>query len=112
MGFRIAFKDDEKAAEILHALNEQNRSRVFAGKELALMKYAEILTKAPTEATAILIQDLRETGLEDGEILEASQIIGYFAYANRVVLGLGVNNDGEILGISPSNPEVINNKLE
>ena len=42
------------------------------------------------------IQDLRDAGADDGEILEANQIAGYFAYANRVVLGLGVTLDGEV----------------
>jgi len=41
------------------------------------------------------IETLRAAGASDGEILEVNQVTGYFAYANRVVLGLGVTLDGE-----------------
>ena len=41
---------------------------------------------------------LSEAGLDDGEILEANQIIGYFNYANRCLNGLGVATDGDVVG--------------
>ena len=37
-------------------------------------------------------------GIDDGQILEANQIIGYFNYANRCLNGLGVSTDGDIVG--------------
>jgi len=46
---------------------------------------------------------LRDGGYNDGEILEANQVIAYFNYANRTVLGLGISLDGEKLGLSPNN---------
>ena len=33
---------------------------------------------------------LRQAGLTDGEILDAAHVVGYFAYVNRLVDGLGV----------------------
>jgi uncharacterized protein YciW len=48
---------------------------------------------------------LREAGLDDGEILEVNQVVSYFAYANRTVLGLGVDTTGDALGLSPGNSE-------
>ena len=47
------------------------------------------------------IDSLRQTGFDDGEILELNQVAAYFAYANRTVSGLGVNIEGEVLGQSP-----------
>ena len=44
---------------------------------------------------------LRENGLNDGEILEINQVVSYFAYVNRTVLGLGVTTAGDQLGLSP-----------
>ena len=44
---------------------------------------------------------MRAQGFGDGEILEINQVTSYFAYANRTVSGLGVNIDGEVLGLSP-----------
>ena len=37
-------------------------------------------------------------GLDDGEILEANQIIGYFNYVNRLLNGLGVTTEGDVVG--------------
>ncbi|MDG1208501.1 MAG: alkylhydroperoxidase, partial [Paracoccaceae bacterium] len=46
---------------------------------------------------------LRDAGWSDGEILEINQVTAYFGYANRTVLGLGVNTEGDIIGLSPNN---------
>ena len=39
-----------------------------------------------------------DSGLDDGEILEANQIICYFNYVNRSLNGLGVTTDNDIVG--------------
>ena len=44
------------------------------------------------------VNALKAAGLNDGEILEANQIIGYFNYVNRLLNGLGVSNDGDTVG--------------
>ena len=36
------------------------------------------------------VQTMREAGLDDAEILDANQVTSYFAYANRVADGLGI----------------------
>ncbi len=36
------------------------------------------------------VQRLREAGLEDREILDACQVVSYYAYVNRMADGLGV----------------------
>ena len=43
-------------------------------------------------------QKLKEEVIEDGEILEANQIICYFNYVNRSINGLGVTTEGDIVG--------------
>ena len=47
------------------------------------------------------VEAMRAAGWDDGEILEINQVVAYFAYANRTVLGLGVDTDGDILGLPP-----------
>lgn len=37
------------------------------------------------------VDALRAAGLDDGEILDANQVTAYFAYANRVADGLGID---------------------
>ena len=95
----------DEASAIRGAMEKETPEEVFSGSELALMQYARKLTQRPSEMTERDIQDLRDEGLEDGEILEANQVIAYFAYANRTVLGLGVTAEGDILGLSPSNDD-------
>ena len=41
---------------------------------------------------------LKKAGVEDGEILEANQIICYFNYVNRSINGLGVSTEGDTVG--------------
>ena len=94
--------DDERSNNVRKALEERRPEEVFEGKELALLKYAEKLTRAPFEITELDIQNLRQQGVDDGEVLEVNQVTAYFSYANRTVLGLGVNTDGDIIGLSPN----------
>ena len=101
-GMRRLMKDDPKAEAIRAALEKEAPEDFFEGAQLALMQYAYDLTRQPHEINEDQIKRLRSMGLDDGEILEANQIIAYFAYANRTVLGLGVNTDGDTLGLSPS----------
>lgn len=48
------------------------------------------------------MQALREAGYSDGEVLEINQVVSYFAYANRMAMGLGVSTRNEAVGLSPS----------
>lgn len=59
-------------------------------REAALAAYAARLTSDPASVTASDIASLHAAGLADREILDAAQVIGYFNYVNRIVLGLGV----------------------
>ena len=67
------------------------------------MRYAEVLTRTPVELDKELVDDMRNAGFNDGEILEINQVVSYFGYANRTVLGLGCSIDGDIVGLSPNN---------
>lgn len=100
-GLKRLLNDEEKAASILSALRDHKLESQFDGSQLAGLLYALMLTKTPEKVTANHIGQLREAGLTDGEILEINQVVAYFNYANRTVLGLGVSIKGDILGLSP-----------
>ncbi len=95
---RHLIDDDDRAARIEAALAARRPEEVFEGRELALMRYAEKLTLRPGSMEQADVGALSEAGLDDGEILEANQIIGYFNYANRCLNGLGVATDGDVVG--------------
>ena len=97
--------DEQRGAEIRAALDDRNPAAAFDGKELAGLLYVDKLTLNATSLTSADVDDLREAGLDDGEILEINQVAAYFNYANRTVLGLGINTEGDIIGLSPGKSE-------
>ncbi|MED5249764.1 MAG: peroxidase-related enzyme [Pseudomonadota bacterium] len=90
--------DDTKADAAEAALKERKPEDAFEGKTLALLRYAQKLTLTPGEMARDDVTALTEAGVDDGEILEANQIIGYFNYVNRCLNGLGVTTEGDIVG--------------
>ncbi len=90
--------DDARADAIWAALQARAPEDVFEGAELELMVYAAKLTLEPSGMIEADVVKLREAGLDDGQILEANQIIGYFNYVNRCLNGLGVTTEGDIVG--------------
>ena len=55
----------------------------------ALCAYAEKLTRAPSDMGERDVERLRAEGLDDVAIHDATQIIGFFNYINRVADALG-----------------------
>ncbi len=102
-GLKRIVGDDGRATEIRTALETQNFSPAFSSAEQAALMYAKVLTEAPLSVGHETIARMRDAGLDDGKILEINQVVAYFAYANRTVLGLGVSTAGDILGLSPGN---------
>jgi uncharacterized peroxidase-related enzyme len=90
--------DEARAAEILQALRDDRPERVFAGKELALLRYARKLTRSPGDLERADVEACREAGADDGEVLEVNQVCAYFNYSNRVLNGLGVDTEGDTVG--------------
>ena len=76
----------------------QNACYLINNKELTLLNYAEKLTETLGKMNKQDFQKLKEEGIEDGEMLEANQIICYFNYVNRSINGLGVTTEVDIVG--------------
>jgi uncharacterized peroxidase-related enzyme len=57
----------------------------------ALLAHAEHLTRDPSTVKAGDIDGLRALGWTDEAISEATQIVAYFNYINRIAEGLGVD---------------------
>lgn len=104
-GLRRLLHDDERAAAIRRALTDHDLAAAFSEKEQAGLRYAEKLTLDAGDVAKTDIDALRTAGFDDGEILEVNQVSAYFAYANRTVLGLGVDTRGDIVGLSPGHDD-------
>lgn len=90
--------DQAKATHIEKALLSRKPDLYFSGGELAMLNYAEKLTTSPGEMTESDVSDLKFHKIDDGQILELNQIVGYFNYVNRLLNGLGVTTSGDTVG--------------
>ena len=107
-GMARLLDDADRAESIRQALQNRRPEDAFDASELAGLNYASKLTLTADQVTEADVEALRQAGLDDGQILEINQVTAYFSYANRTVLGLGINTKEDIIGLSPgdsSNPD-------
>ena len=91
-------QDPTKANQVEIALNTKKPESHFVDAELAMLEYTEKLTLKPGKMVETDVIKLRNSGVDDGQILELNQIIGYFNYVNRLLNGLGVTTSGDTVG--------------
>lgn len=91
-------KDPARSEAIRAALATGEPERVFAGKELALLRYTAKLTAEVGAMEEADVAALKAAGCDDGEILEVNQVCAYFNYSNRLLNGLGVTTEGDRIG--------------
>ena len=56
-----------------------------------MLAYAEKLTAHPGDVVAADVDALRAVGFSDRDVLDICEVVAYYAYANRIVDGLGVS---------------------
>ena len=98
MNVRRLVDDDKRAYAIKAALDAGRPQDAFSGKELALLRYVAKLTARVADMQKSDIDEMRAAGCDDGEILEINQVCAYFNYSNRLLNGLGVTTEGDVLG--------------
>lgn len=96
---------DDPAAAVRRALEAGEDGEPLTERERAMVGYARKLTRTPGDVSQEDLAPLREAGLDDREILELNQVVAYFAYANRTVLGLGVEIEEGAIGQPPAKSE-------
>ena len=82
-------KDDELAA----AIEEDWRAAELSPKRLAMLRFAVKLTLTPAAVNDADTDALRSAGFSDRDILDIVEVVGYYAYANRLADGLGVETE-------------------
>ncbi|MCH2044152.1 MAG: peroxidase-related enzyme [Saprospiraceae bacterium] len=81
-----------KSEEKVNALVSDFRTAELKSVDRLLCELAEKLTKQPAAPQKeMLIEQLAKLGLNDRAILDATLVIAYFNFVNRLVLGLGVH---------------------
>jgi uncharacterized peroxidase-related enzyme len=101
-GFQRLLNDDAKSKQFLEAIKNDTLDSFFDAKFTRGVSYAKKLTM---DIQHIIEEDvllLKESGFNEGEILEINQVVSYFNYVNRSVIGLGASTKGDIIGLSPN----------
>ena len=58
---------------------------------MAMLSYAVKLTRTPGEVIEGDVDALRSAGFSDRDVLDICEVIAYYAYANRIADGLGID---------------------
>jgi uncharacterized peroxidase-related enzyme len=95
---RRLINNKQRSDAIWQALSDATPQTAFGGKELALLQYARKLTAHVGDMVKADCDALRAAGCDDGEILEVNQVCAYFNYSNRLLNGLGVTTEGDVIG--------------
>ncbi len=101
-GFQRLLNNDAKSSQFLEALKNDTLDSFLDAKFTSGATYAKKLTM---NIQSIIEEDftaLKKSGFSEGEILEINQVVSYFNYVNRSVIGLGASTKGDILGLSPN----------
>ena len=104
-GYSRLINDSEKSNLFKDSIESGNLEAYADSKELSAFEYAKALTLNIVDVNEESVEPLKTEGYTDGEILEINQVVSYFNYANRTVLGLGVSINGDIVGLSPNDSD-------
>ncbi len=102
-GLKKLIGDNAKSDLMFDCIKHNNLDVMFDEKMCEGLHYANKLTLHINTINQSDVLKLQKAGFTDGEILEINQITSYFNFANRTVIGLGVNLDGDVLGTNPNN---------
>ena len=65
-------------------------------KREAMLHYAVKVTKTPAAVNDADVDALRSAGFSDRDILDITEVVAYYAYANRIADGLGIETESWI----------------
>lgn len=81
------------APDVIEALATDPMSAATGDERLdTIVAHAAKLTTAPTEMTEDDVAALRAVGLSDLDVLDLNNMVAYYNYINRVVMGLGLRS--------------------
>ena len=91
-GLRRLLKDDALA----DALEADWTTAPVDAKRQAMLRFAIKLTKTPGDMSPADAEALRTAGFSDRDILDITEVVAYYAYANRIADGLGIETESWI----------------
>lgn len=88
-GLRRLLHDDDLLARI----ETDWREALLSQSRTAMLEYAVKLTRSPGDMSRADVLALGSVGFSDRDILDIVEVTAYYAYANRIVDGLGVREE-------------------
>ncbi len=85
-GLRRLLNDDD----LLTRIEADWTSAGLDDRRATMLAYAEKLTLTPSEVKEADVQLMRGHDFSDRDVLDVCEIVGYYAFANRMANGLGV----------------------
>ena len=76
--------------ELVENLTSDWRKAELSDADRQMLEYTEKLTLEPSQMNESDVVALRDQGFSDSAILDINQATGYFAFANRLADGLGI----------------------
>jgi uncharacterized peroxidase-related enzyme len=90
-----ALEKYERDADLVEAIARDPGKADLDPADRALVDYATKLTERPGEVTEADVEELREHGFDDEDVLNAAAVTSYFNFVNRLNLGLGAELEEE-----------------
>lgn len=97
--YRHLAQNPERAAAVLEELARDNLEECGTVAEVGALRYARKLCDQPAAMDKKDIERLKESGWDDGEILEIVQVVAMFSYFVRVINGIGIQLGDERIGL-------------
>ena len=91
---RAEIDDNELVVALARDWRDAPVGRISQRAE-AMCAHAEKLTPTPAAVQQADIDRLREAGCSDAAVLDATHVIGLFAWFNRIADGLGIDPEPE-----------------
>jgi uncharacterized peroxidase-related enzyme len=85
--------EKDQADEFVNAIASDWRTAKLDEQDVALCEYAVKVTQNQKKMSPADLEILRDHGLDDRAIHDATQVIGYFNYITRIADSLGVESE-------------------
>ena len=82
--------DTHSADELVAAIEDDWSKAPLSAARSAMLHYCLKLTRTPSLMNRPDVETLREVGFSDRDILDIVEVVAYYAYANRIADGLGI----------------------
>ncbi|MXZ69434.1 MAG: peroxidase-related enzyme [Acidimicrobiia bacterium] len=82
--------------ELVEAVERDWTTADLSPKRRSMLRFAVKLTAQPGAMNEADVEALRTAGFSDRDILDIVEVVGYYAYANRVADGLGIETESWI----------------